>query len=606
MTRPLLDADYSAIEARIVAWLAGQEDALEEYRQGVDRYKRMAAFVYGIPEEEVNKFPQRFVGKGLILGAGFGLGATKFRDSCKKPPGNYELPVGLEYKAIKSWRKKHKKIVDFWDEIDSAAKAAVLHKGKVFTAGKFISFRCITTGGIEFLLMRLPSGRELAYPMPRIVPGKFEGTTAVSFYQNLKGVVWGHNKGIWGGVWTENCLGGNTKVLSKQRGRINLHDVGTADLIWDGVEFVHHGGLAPKGVQRVIDCHGVLATPDHRFLMGENWLSAQTACTLPIEMLYSPHGYPSSLATPQSAESEIWKSHRRSEGARQWEEDNMDVPMHLWAPGGEDRLRLEEEESAGGGVWASVPGYEGIGGGAEHHAWDDESPRLLGVAQHVSAMLQPEAPSVEELRGSRDLGVRSVGGVLREFLVRHGADLPAWLGHRPGRQRWGLHPTKLPLDKTDQKLSKQEEHFAAGRSTTRFLGRGFEGRREEIDTLLPAERWADMGSNSQHPGESSQHVYDILNCGPRQRFAVQAHDGRLLIAHNCVQAVAADIMCHGAQNAEDAGYEICALIHDQALAYWQEGQTPEEFVSLLTDLPVWATGLPIAAEGSLVPFYRKD
>jgi len=201
----LHDADFAAIEARIVCWLAGQEDALEEYKQGVDRYKRMAAFVYGIPEKEVNKFPQRFVGKGLILGAGFGLGAPKFRDSCKKPPSNYDLPEGLEFKAIKAWRKKHSKVVDFWGDLDDAAKAAVLHKGEVFSAGPHISFKVITTGGIEFLLMRLPSGRKLAYPLPRIVPGKFEGTTAVSFYQNLKGVTWGHNSGIWGGVWAENA-----------------------------------------------------------------------------------------------------------------------------------------------------------------------------------------------------------------------------------------------------------------------------------------------------------------------------------------------------------------------------------------------------------------
>ncbi len=71
MSRPLFDADYSAIEARIVCWLAGQEDALNEYRQGIDRYKRMASFIYGIPEEEVNKHPQRFIGKQAILLCGF-------------------------------------------------------------------------------------------------------------------------------------------------------------------------------------------------------------------------------------------------------------------------------------------------------------------------------------------------------------------------------------------------------------------------------------------------------------------------------------------------------------------------------------------------------
>ena len=76
-------------------------------------------------------------------------------------------------------------------------------------------------------------------------------------------------------------------------------------------------------------------------------------------------------------------------------------------------------------------------------------------------------------------------------------------------------------------------------------------------------------------------------------------------AENATQAVAADIMLHGAHNAERAGYEVMTLIHDQALAYYQEGQTVEEFVRLLTDLPEWAEGLPIEAEGALVNFYSK-
>lgn len=255
MTRPLLDADYAAIEARIVAWLAGQDDAVEEYRQGVDRYRRMAAFVYGIPEAEVNKFPQRFVGKSLILGAGFGLGPPKFRVTCKRPPGNYDLPEGLEFKAIKSWRKKHDKIVKFWDVIDAAAQSAVLHKGDVFKAGKYISFKCLTTGGIEFLFMRLPSGRKLAYPLPKIVPGKFEGITAVSFYQNLKGVMWGHNSGIWGGVWTENAVQAIAADIMCG-GAQNAEDSGyeIAALIHDQALAYWKDGQTPEGfVERLTD-----------------------------------------------------------------------------------------------------------------------------------------------------------------------------------------------------------------------------------------------------------------------------------------------------------------------------------------------------------------
>jgi DNA invertase Pin-like site-specific DNA recombinase len=57
---------------------------------------------------------------------------------------------------------------------------------------------------------------------------------------------------------------------------------------------------------------------------------------------------------------------------------------------------------------------------------------------------------------------------------------------------------------------------------------------------------------------------------------------------------------------ERHGYEINALIHDEALAYHKPGQTPEEFSRLLTTVPDWAKGLPLAAPGGLVNYYRKD
>lgn len=78
------------------------------------------------------------------------------------------------------------------------------------------------------------------------------------------------------------------------------------------------------------------------------------------------------------------------------------------------------------------------------------------------------------------------------------------------------------------------------------------------------------------------------------------------IAHNCVQGIAADVMAIGAHNAWQAGYEICMLVHDQAIARKLRDQTIEDFISHLTNMPAWADGLPLAASGGVVPFYRKD
>jgi DNA polymerase len=203
-SRPLLDADYSAIEARITCWLAGQEDALEEYRQGVDRYKRMASVIYGIPEEQVNKHPQRFIGKQAVLGCGFGMGPAKFRGTCENF-GYKDLPARLEEKAVASFRAKHPKIKSYWKLIENAAKRAIVEKGTVITV-RNVKLLCRDREGMPFLHMQLPSGRQLSYPRPRIRPSrKFEGATEIVFFGHIKGVMWG-DVPTWGGTLVENAV----------------------------------------------------------------------------------------------------------------------------------------------------------------------------------------------------------------------------------------------------------------------------------------------------------------------------------------------------------------------------------------------------------------
>lgn len=202
MSKPFFDADYAAIEARIVCWLAGQEDALDEYRNGVDRYKGMASTIYGVAVEDVNKHPQRFVGKQAILGCGFQMSAAKFRKTCWNM-GRYDLPVGLEVTAVAAFRAKHKKIVAYWYDVERTAQRAILNKGTVFPL-RNIAFLCENISGIPFLLIRLPSGRKLAYPRPRLVPSpKFEGKQAIKFFGHIIGQQWG-DVDTYGGKLVEN------------------------------------------------------------------------------------------------------------------------------------------------------------------------------------------------------------------------------------------------------------------------------------------------------------------------------------------------------------------------------------------------------------------
>lgn len=213
--RPIFDGDYSGVEARVVCWLAGQQDALDRFsaydratgdaKKELDPYRVMASEVYRIPVRDVQPFPHRFVGKGLVLGAGFMLSAAGFRRQCLEQ-AKYDLPEGEEHHAIGTWRKKHSKVVKWWYQLDEAAQAAVRREDRAFVAGK-VSFLSRRIEGTKFLLMKLPSGRKIAYPRPRIVPGKFEGTTQIEYFGNIKGATWGACR-LWPGVMANNSTQG--------------------------------------------------------------------------------------------------------------------------------------------------------------------------------------------------------------------------------------------------------------------------------------------------------------------------------------------------------------------------------------------------------------
>lgn len=162
-------ADFAAIEARGVAWLAGQEDALEEYRQGICRYKKMASRIYVIAYEDVQEFPERFVGKQAVLLLGYQGGGPKFRQTCEKY-GYFDLPEGFEDEVVKIYRESHPEIVKLWRKMDQCSRAAVLSPGKTIEVNDKLSFRVMEiANGVSFLLLRLPSGREISYPMPELV-----------------------------------------------------------------------------------------------------------------------------------------------------------------------------------------------------------------------------------------------------------------------------------------------------------------------------------------------------------------------------------------------------------------------------------------------------
>ena len=161
----LYAADYSNIEGRVLAWLADETwkvDAFEAYDmgEGPDIYKLAYARSFHIPVEKVSK-DQRQIGKVLELACGFGGGTGAFQSMAY----NYKVKVSdARADELKTaWRDAHPNIVRYWYDIERAAMQAVSDPTKAVHCGK-VSFRKAGS----FLYARLPSGRWLSYPYPKL------------------------------------------------------------------------------------------------------------------------------------------------------------------------------------------------------------------------------------------------------------------------------------------------------------------------------------------------------------------------------------------------------------------------------------------------------
>lgn len=161
-------SDFSAIEARVIAWLAGEQWRQDVFAKGGDIYCASASQMFKVPVEKhgVNRHLRQ---KGkiaeLALGYGGSVGALKAMGALEMGLAEDELPP-----LVDAWRQSNPHIVKFWWDVDRAAMEAVRHKHTNETHG--IVFTCRS----GMLFITLPSGRQLAYVKPRIGENKFGGS----------------------------------------------------------------------------------------------------------------------------------------------------------------------------------------------------------------------------------------------------------------------------------------------------------------------------------------------------------------------------------------------------------------------------------------------
>lgn len=194
--RTFFVADFSAIEARVIAWFAGEAWRKDVFAQGGDIYCASASQMFGVPVEKhgVNRHLRQ---KGkiaeLALGYGGSVGALKAMGAIEMGLSEEELP-----ELVSAWRSSNPNIVRFWWDVDSAVKKAI--KEKTITSTHGIQFSCRS----GMLFITLPSGRVLSYVKPRMGENKFGGESVT--YEGVGGTKKWERLESYGPKFVENIV----------------------------------------------------------------------------------------------------------------------------------------------------------------------------------------------------------------------------------------------------------------------------------------------------------------------------------------------------------------------------------------------------------------
>ena len=196
-------ADFSAIEARVIAWLAGEEWRLKAFANGEDIYCASASKMFGVPVVKHGENGHlRQKGKISELACGFGgsVGAMKAMGADSLGLSDTELK-----QIVTDWREASPHITELWWAVDRAVKKAVKEKTATKTHGLLFSYEA------GFLFIRLPSGRRLAYAKPYIGKNKFGGESVT--YMGINAQKKWDRLESYGPKFVENCVQGIARDL---------------------------------------------------------------------------------------------------------------------------------------------------------------------------------------------------------------------------------------------------------------------------------------------------------------------------------------------------------------------------------------------------------
>ena len=561
-------ADFSAIEARVLAYLAKEQWVLDTFAAGKDIYCATASKMFHCNVEKNGENGElRQKGKRATLSCGYGgsVGALIAMGALESGMEENELQP-----LVDAWRKANPHIVNFWWSVDGAAKEAVIGRTTTSTHG----IRFIYKSGMLFI--ELPSGRRLAYVKPKMGENRFGGESIT--YEGTNGTTkkWERLE-TFGGKLVENCLAEGTLVLT-DRGYIPIQMIKQSDLIWDGIEWVTHDGIAYQGIKTTVAVGSLHMTNNHKILTEKGWIECGKAEGFNWAEVRLPDRF-------------------RTGGEQQKWENTLEMQVRMWKRGCLCGERSKERNSL---LWLQE---KAIYRREEENSWNVKAPSLGCMAFNEAALHRFESSCLQKLWRAWHNCLSKMAGKFREFLGGYGTYLDQRIGFGQNRQRERIFTRELSMDNKENKLQQQKnfkdfENKVLGDSP--FCSCGNDGTEANYFAVPAKPRVADRITVSETG--LSESVYDIRNCGPRHRFTVLDND-KLRIVSNCTQAMARDILMFAIRNMKD--YRIVAHVHDEVIVECPEDVSVDSICQLMSKTPDWAEGLTLKAEGYEGKFYQK-
>lgn len=254
----IIAADYSAIENVVLAWIAGDEASLDDFRAGRKQYITMAVAVFGgtydalkaaIADGDKDALLRYKIGKALVLGCGYGMGAKKFRETASTV---FKLDLTKEAAAeyVAYYREHYYKNVECWYGLKNAAIRAVISPAPQ-TFGS-ITYRTAKFNGLLWLMCVLPNGKKLFYPDPKIeakyIPGyKNAGKQSTLTYMGLNSVSKKRERmSLIPGRAAENVVQATSREIMAE-GMLNVRSRMKGDVELRGTVHDEAIGLCPEG-----------------------------------------------------------------------------------------------------------------------------------------------------------------------------------------------------------------------------------------------------------------------------------------------------------------------------------------------------------------------